>query len=162
MPGPRPGARLLAPCRSHAPQRCVSAVSLGTKARLPLTPTYPFRVLAALAVVGLACHCGSSAPAPNTIIISNYQYSPANLSVKPGTTITVSNQDSMTHSLTSENVMNAFASGAVDGVQFDTGAFLGNTTFTIPTTATAGTVIPYFCTVHLTTMGQGEITILAP
>lgn len=129
-----------------------------------MTPTYTLRGLAALAVATLICNCGSSmAPtAPNTIAISNYQYSPANLLVKPGTTVTVSNQDPMQHSLTSQNVMNAFRVGAVDGVQFDTGPFSGNATFTIPATATVGTVIPYFCTVHLATMGQGQITIVAP
>ena len=103
------------------------------------------------------------APAANTIVISNYEYNPTNLSVKPGTTVTVINEDSGTqHSVTSESVAGAYTPGVVNGVQFDTGAFTGTTTFTIPSTATAGTVIPYFCTVHLSMMGPGQITIVAP
>jgi plastocyanin len=128
-----------------------------------VTPIRTFRMLATLAVAMLACHCGSSStPGPNTIAISNYQYSPANLSVAPGTTVTVTNVDSMQHSVTSESVINAFTAGAVNGVQFDTGAFSASGTFTVPSIATAGTVIPYFCTVHLQTMGQGTITITGP
>jgi hypothetical protein len=65
----------------------------------------------------------------------------------------------MQHSVTSQTVMNAFTPGAVNGIQFDTGAFSTGGSFTIPTTATAGTVIPYYCTVHLQTMGQGTITV---
>lgn len=120
-------------------------------------------MLAPLAVAMLACRCGSSStPAPNTIAVTNFQYSPANLSVAPGTTVTVTNSDSMQHSVTSQSVTNAFTFGAVNGVQFDTGAFTTSATFTIPSTATAGTVIPYYCTVHLQTMGQGQITVTAP
>ena len=120
-------------------------------------------MVAALAVATLACHCGSSSPtpSPNTIAVSNFQYFPANLSVPPGTTVNVTNSDSMQHSVTSQTVMNAFTPGAVNGIQFDTGAFTNSGSFTIPTTATVGTVIPYYCTVHLQTMGQGTITITA-
>jgi plastocyanin len=133
------------------------------KERLPLTPIRTFRMLAALAAATLACHCGSSStPGPNTIAISNFQYNPANLSVTPGTTVTVTNSDSMQHSVTSQSVMNAFTPGAVNGVLFDTGAFTTTGTFTIPSSATVGTVIPYYCTVHLQTMGQGQITVVAP
>jgi plastocyanin len=128
-----------------------------------LTPIPTFRMLAALAAVTLACHCGSSStPAPNTIAISNFQYVPANLSVAPGTTVTVTNSDSMQHSVTSESVTNAFTPGDVSGVHFDTGAFTTSGTFVIPSTATVGTVIPYYCTVHVQTMGQGQITVVAP
>jgi len=127
-------------------------------------PTRIVRILASLAIVALACHCGSSTPAANSITISNFQYSPANLSVMPGTTVTVSNEDPMQHSLTSQTQLGMYVAGAVDGVSFDTGAFEGSTSFVIPSTATPGTVIPYFCTVHTDTMGmgQGQITIVAP
>lgn len=121
------------------------------------------RILASLAVAGLACHCGSSTPAANTITISNFQFSPSNLSVTPGTTVSVANEDPMQHSLTSETQLGMYVAGAVGGVSFDTGAFEGSTSFVIPSTATVGTVIPYFCTVHTDTMGmgQGQITIVA-
>jgi plastocyanin len=101
-------------------------------------------------------------PGPNSIIISNFQYFPANLSVTAGTTISITNQDSMTHTITSESAMNALTPGAVNGVQFDTGAISSSASLTIPTSATTGIVIPYFCTLHLQTMGQGQITITGP
>jgi plastocyanin len=142
-------------------QRWKAAVSFLRKER-PLTPMRTFRMLATLVVATLACHCGSSSstpPGPNTIAITNFQYSPANLTVAPGTTVTVTNSDSMQHSVTSESVMNAFTPGAVNGIQFDTGAFSTTGSFTVPSNATAGVVIPYYCTVHLQTMGQGTITV---
>jgi plastocyanin len=136
---------------------------LGTKERLPLSLTRIFRILSALAVGTLACHCGSSMPAANTITVSNFLFSPTSLSVAPGTTITVVNQDSMTHAVTSQTAMGALTPGEVNGVSFDTGAFLGTTTFAISSTATVGTVVPYYCAVHLLTMGmnQGQINIVA-
>jgi plastocyanin len=129
-----------------------------------LSPTRIVRILASLAVLGLACGCGSSTPAANTISISNYQFSPANLSVKPGTTVSIANEDPMQHSVTSQTQLGMYVAGAVGGVSFDTGAFEGSTSFVIPSTASAGTVIPYFCTVHTNTMGmgQGQITIVPP
>jgi plastocyanin len=86
------------------------------------------------------------------------------MSVTPGTTITVVNQDSMTHSVTSQVATGDLTPGAVNGISFDTGAFLGTVTFTIPSSATVGTVIPYYCAVHLLMMGmnQGQITVVAP
>jgi plastocyanin len=101
-------------------------------------------------------------PGPNSIIISNFQYFPANLSVTAGTTISITNQDSMAHTVTSESAMNAFTPGAVNGVSFDTGSISSSASLTIPANATAGVVIPYFCTVHLQTMGQGQITVTGP
>jgi hypothetical protein len=49
----------------------------------------------------------------------------------------------------------------VAGVSFDTGPFTGTRTFTLPGAAPAGTVVPYFCTVHLGTMAtpNGTITV---
>ena len=121
-------------------------------------------VLAAIALGVLFSACGSSMPSnpADTITISSYSYSPGNLAVKPGTTITVVNEDSVAHTLTSQSATGNFSKGAVSGIEFDTGSFTGTTSFTIPSTATAGTVIPYFCTIHRSMMGQGQITILAP
>jgi hypothetical protein len=81
--------------------------------------------------------------------------------VPPGATVTVVNVDATTHSVTSESTAGAYTKGAVNGVQFDTGAFVGTTSFTLPANAPTGTVIPFFCTVHLTTMipPNGSITI---
>ena len=64
------------------------------------------------------------------------------------------------HSVTSEASPNASTSGAVDGVSFNTGAFTGTRSFALPSSAPNGTVVPYFCTVHLNTMTtpNGSIT----
>jgi plastocyanin len=128
-------------------------------------------ILAALA--GLAAACGSSyhspsgaaAPAPQGpgffITISGYTFSPLDLRVPPGATVTVLNDDGMPHSVTSEARPSAFTPGSVSGISFDTGQFTGTKTFAVASTATAGTVIPYYCTVHTSTMvtPNGTITI---
>jgi len=73
----------------------------------------------------------------------------------------VVNDDGMPHSVTSEATQNAFTPGSVSGISFDTGAFTGSRTFSIPSNAASGTVIPFFCTVHRGTMNtpNGSITI---
>lgn len=128
-----------------------------------------------IAAIGLAATaaCGSSsssvpaaAPAPSGpgffITISGMAFSPLDLHVPAGASVTVLNQDGSTaHSVTSEATQNAFAPGAVSGVSFDTGLFTGTKTFTIPATAPSGTVIPYFCMNHRSAMvtPNGAITI---
>jgi plastocyanin len=105
----------------------------------------------------------SSTSGSDTITIQNMTFSPAELEVVPGATVTVQNEDSVSHSVTSEASMNAYVAGAVDGISFDTGAFpMGTKTFTIPTTAKVGTTIPFFCSVHRSAMPQGTIVIKAP
>jgi plastocyanin len=122
-----------------------------------------YRIFALLVVAVIAARCGGAqTPAGPTITISSYAYSPSNLSVKAGTTVTVVNQDSVAHTLTSQSTASSYQPGAVNGVQFDTGSFTGTTTFTIPAAAPTGTVIPYYCTVHGRMMGTGQITIASP
>ena len=135
------------------------------KARSSLSLIRAVRIFAALSVVALAGACGSSSnnpPAADTITISNYSFSPTNLSVAPGAAVTVVNTDSVSHSVTSQSVTGAFVSGAVAGVSFDTGVFSGTRTFVISSSAAVGTVIPYFCSNHTSMMGQGQITVAAP
>jgi len=93
------------------------------------------------------------------VVIRNMSFSPSQLAVPPGGTVTVLNQDAMPHSVTSETTEGAFTPGAVDGVQFDTGAFTGQRTFTMPANAVEGAVIPYYCTVHTSTMVTPNATI---
>lgn len=98
--------------------------------------------------------------AASTITIRGYAYSPTNLTVAPGTTITVVNLDSVSHSVTSESAAGQFTPGAVNGVSFDTGLFTGQHAFTVPNSAPSGTVIPYYCTSHKSMMAtRGQITI---
>jgi plastocyanin len=126
--------------------------------------------VAASALATAVAGCGSSstsspAPPPTTsgftITISNLSFSPLNLHVPPGGTVTVVNQDSVVHSVTSEASPNAFTNGSVGGVAFDTGLFTGTRTFTIPANAPTGTVVPYFCMNHRAMMNtpNGSITI---
>jgi plastocyanin len=94
------------------------------------------------------------------ITISALRYSPLNLSVPPGATITVVNDDGMPHSVTSEATLGAYVRGAVAGISFDTGEFSsGQKTIQIPETAPTGTVIPFYCTSHLATMATPNGTI---
>ncbi len=126
--------------------------------------------VASVALAGLAlAACGgsssSSSSRPTTpgfyIVISGMAFSPLNLHVPPGGTVTVLNDDSTAHSVTSESAPNAFTPGSVAGISFDTGPFTGNHSFTLPADAKNGTAIPYYCTVHKSAMATptGTITI---
>jgi plastocyanin len=107
--------------------------------------------LAALLFLGLVvAGCGSggttspatpstSAAEPiaaNTVVINNFSFSPADLTVAPGTKVTVKNEDSTTHTLT--------ATGAK---AFDTGNIASGASapFTAPTQPGS---YAYTCTIH--------------
>ncbi len=95
-----------------------------------------------------------------TITIQNFAFSPSNLAVPAGATVNVVNKDSAPHSVTSESTVGNFTPGGVNGVSFDTGTFTAGTrTFTISQSAPSGTVVPYYCAVHLSAMPQGTVTI---
>lgn len=49
-----------------------------------------------------------------TVEISNFAYSPANLSVKKGTTVTWTNKDSVTHTVTSDDASGPLNSGDIE------------------------------------------------
>lgn len=53
----------------------------------------------------------ATTPLPKTIDIKNFAYSPSNLIVKPGETVTVKNSDSVAHSLTEDT--NLFDTGLI-------------------------------------------------
>jgi len=72
--------------------------------------------------------------ASNTINIVNFTFTPGTLTVKAGTTVTWTNNDSTTHHVASDT-----------GV-FDSGNLSPNTTFSY-TFNNAGT-FPYHCTIH--------------
>ncbi|WP_194908586.1 cupredoxin domain-containing protein [Catenulispora rubra] len=75
------------------------------------------------------------------IVIDNFAFSPANLTVRPGQTITVVNHDSVTHTLT-----------AGSGAAFDTGALNPGKSATITAPTTPG-AYPYVCTIHASMHG---------
>lgn len=82
----------------------------------------------------------------DTITIHNFAFSPAALDVKPGTTITVVNKDSVTHTLTSTATPAAFNTGDINA-----GATM---TFKAPTKAGS---YSYICTIH--TFMHGTLTV---
>jgi len=95
------------------------------------------------------------------VTIMSFMYMPDQFTVAPGGTVTVHNNDSVPHSLTSESAAGNYTLGAVAGVTFDTGIIPAgaSASFTIPATAPSGTMIPFFCKVHTNTMQQGMITV---
>ena len=143
-------------------------------------PRFAF-LLAAAGVTAVAACGGSSSmstptptPTPSSpstpvgtgtgffITITGMTFTPLNLNVPPGATVTVKNDDTMPHSVTSEAKALAFTPGSVGGVQFDTGIFSGGQkTFTIPANAVEKAVVPYYCRNHQGAMATptGTITI---
>jgi plastocyanin len=70
-----------------------------------------------------------------TITIKNFAFSPSTLTVAAGTTVTVHNDDSATHTVTA------------NAKTFDTGDVAPGGTVTFKAPATAGTY-PYICMIH--------------
>lgn len=78
---------------------------------------------------------GGASAAADTIVIKNFSFSPGTLTVAPGTKVTVANEDSVTHTVTS-------SSHAFDTGDIGSGA---SATFTAPSKAGS---YPYICTIH--------------
>lgn len=70
------------------------------------------------------------------IVIKNFAYSPSSLTVAPGSTVTVRNSDTATHTVTSTN------NGAFDTGDIQPG---GSETFKAPSTPGS---YPYICSIH--------------
>jgi plastocyanin len=104
---------------------------------------------------------GTNLPSGFYISVTGMAYSPLQLEVPPGGTVTVLNNDAMPHTVTSEATSGAFTPGAVATVQFDTGNVAGGTkaSFVVPAGAPEGTIIPYYCKVHTSTMATPNGTI---
>jgi plastocyanin len=106
---------------------------------------YGLRILFVFIFSGLIISCGKSSgyssgnntppPAsPNSVTISGMSFSPANLSVIAGTTVTWTNDDGMTHTVTS-------TSGAFDSGNLAAGGKFSHTFGTVGS-------FPYKCTIH--------------
>ena len=124
------------------------------------------RVALVALTASVAVGCGGSNSSTSStpgffITISNLSFSPLNLRAPPGATVTVINNDSMAHQVVSEATSGSFVPGAVAGISFDTGAFTGQKSFTLPSGAANGTLVPYFCNIHKNTRAtpNGQITI---
>jgi plastocyanin len=95
---------------------------------------------------GATSTTGAAATA-STITIKSFQFSPANATVKAGSTLTVVNDDGAAHTVTSSGGTTPFDSGTVQG-----GA---SGTVTAPTTP--GTYA-YICSIHNTM--HGTLTVV--
>lgn len=95
-------------------------------------------MLVALSVLLVVLGCGSSggSAAPDAISIKNFMFSPMTLTVSPGAKITVTNEDSATHTLT-----------ATGDKAFDTGEVDPGKTVTFTAPSKAGTY-SYLCDIH--------------
>lgn len=123
--------------------------------------------LAAFSGVLLATSCGGGGGSTTqkggvsgfTITIRGMTFSPAELDVPAGATISVVSVNETYHTVTSEAKEGDFLEGGVAGVHFDTGDFDTVATITIPADAPNGTVIPYFCKDHHAMMNPASIKI---
>ena len=88
----------------------------------------------------------STSSSGTSISISNFMYSPMSLTVKPGATISVTNKDSATHTLT--------ASGPGG---FNTGDISHNQTKTFRAPTKPGTY-QYICNIHQYMMGTIKVS----
>lgn len=96
--------------------------------------------LGAIVLTGCGSSSGSktTAKAPaaaNTIIVKNFAFTPKNLTVKPGATVTVKNQDSVTHTVTAA------------GKAFDSGDVTSSKTMTFTAPGQPGTY-SFICSIH--------------
>lgn len=117
-----------------------------------------------LSLVTFLGSCGLSGSPPGSgaaISIRDFAFSPEELDVAPGEVVTVENLDATPHSVTSQAADGRFVPGSVAGVAFDTGVFgRGTASFVVPEGAPRGTVVPYYCSVHLGMMRNGgRITV---
>jgi plastocyanin len=81
-----------------------------------------------------------------TITIKDFAYDPVAVTVSPGATVTVVNEDNSTHTVTAKTG-NAFDTGVIQ-------ASGGTTTFTAPTQPGD---YPYICSIH--TYMHGTLTV---
>ncbi len=84
-----------------------------------------------------ASSTATNASAPKTfhLVIKNFAFHPADFTVAPGATITVTNEDSVDHTFTARNRA------------FNTGDIAPGTTVTVKAPTTPGTY-PYLCLIH--------------
>jgi plastocyanin len=106
-------------------------------------------VIASMALLLAGCGGGSSssssaksggsstqtAVAGSGVKISDFKFSPASVTVKPGVRVTVSNEDSATHTVTAD-----------DGHSFDTGDIAQGQLHTISISKPGS--YPYHCAIH--------------
>ncbi|MYS24539.1 cupredoxin domain-containing protein [Streptomyces sp. DvalAA-14] len=120
-----------------------------TRTRLPIRPHHLAVALAGALITLTGCSSSSGgsgstaatassgasgAGGGSTIVINSFAFSPATLTVHPGVTVTVKNQDSTAHT-------------ATDGSVFDTGTIGPGKSATFTAPKKPGTY-SYICTIH--------------
>jgi plastocyanin len=99
------------------------------------------------AATGTNAQSAPAAPASGSAItIQNFAFSPATLTVPAGTTVMVSNKDSVTHTVTASD----------SAKSFNTGDISANAMATFKAPSKPGTY-PYHCTIH--TFMHGTLTV---
>lgn len=118
---PRRGrlAAASAVCALLALTGCSSSGSGGSSATTPATPS-----------------AGTASGGAARIVIKDFLFGPASLTVAPGTVVTVLNEDQTPHTAT-----------ATDSQAFDTGTIAGGKSVTFKAPAKAGSY-SYICTIH--------------
>ncbi len=100
-------------------------------------------VLATRAVAG-PTDTGAVNATANTIVVKNFKFVPATLSVKSGAVLKVQNTDGVVHTFTARNH------------SFDTGNIRAGATVTV--TPTKPGTIEFFCKIHNFMTGKLEVT----
>jgi len=89
---------------------------------------------------------GSSPSATNTVTIQNFAFSPSNITVKKGTTVTWTNQDSIAHTVTESDGSTGPNSGNLENGE--SYSFIYNQTGTFT----------YHCAIHPDMVGTVKVT----
>lgn len=110
----------------------------------PTAAPQPLNTQAAPADTMAAVTAPATSGSGNEVTISNYSFGPTTLTVKVGTTVKWTNQDTVAHTVTS------------DGGVFDSGNLPQGQSFSY-TFATVGT-FPYHCTYHAMMTGTIVVT----
>jgi plastocyanin len=107
--------------------------------------TMPSMTSATASSSASASASSGTSTAANQVVIKNFAFTPATLTVRAGATVTVMNQDSTAHTLT--------ATGAKE---FDTGSIAPGKSATFTAPAKAGSY-SYSCTIH--PFMKGSLTV---
>jgi plastocyanin len=108
----------------------LAACSSSTSSSAPISSSAP-----ASSSVASSTATNGKAPASFHLSIKNFAFHPADFTVAPGATITVTNEDSVDHTFTARNRA------------FNTGDIAPGQTVTVKAPTTPGTY-PYFCLIH--------------
>jgi plastocyanin len=137
---------LLAACGSSGSNSAAAAPAVSSPAAAPASAASAGTSMPGMEMpTGAATSADGPAVSANAIAIKNFAFSPAKVTVKVGTTITWTNQDSDAHTVTSMN------GGPLRSKTLNTGDTY-QYTFT-----TAGTY-SYLCTIHPFMLGSVVVT----